>query len=239
MANYGFSLLSPPSSGSDLTGANFGPDYLSLGPSGSSLDSGGSNTDWTKLLTKSGVAGAGALSALLAPAGRNINPDLNTIEGEAGLQAKTGQGLVNSGIGSLAPVQKYLQALFSGDPTAILNATKPQRARVVDQYDAARKSLATFSPRGGGQATQSATLETQKATDLSNIDATARQAAGDQLAQIGTTETGQGLTAQAQAQQSLAEILGPILQSNKQNTDNTASTWAGIATAVLPILLAL
>ena len=115
----------------------------------------------------------------------------------------------------LGPILQILQQLTGGDPNALLAATRPERARVIDQYDTARKSIAQFSPRGGGTSAVLAQSRFDQADTSANITAEARQGAIKTSADLGTTLAGLGLNAQQLASMDLNSILQAIL-SKKQ-----------------------
>src|SRR5206468_3166454 len=95
-----------------------------------------------------------------------------------------GQQLAGQGQAALAPVIAYLQALVGGDPQALNQATQPERARVLDQYDTARKAL-QFLPRGGGQAGAVMQAGSRAAGDIGSIIGGARQGAANTLGTLG------------------------------------------------------
>lgn len=147
-----------------------------------------------------------------------------------------------TGMDALQPVLKYLNGLLSGNPADVQAATAPERASILNQYDTARTTLERTAPRGGGQVSAMGALEGQKASQLATTTATARSGAADKLSQLGTTLTGQGLSAEAYAGSDLATAVQASQRASEQqaksNSDAGASIGGFIADA-LPFLLAL
>lgn len=124
---------------------------------------------------------------------------------------KQGTSLATSGAAQLAPVLDYFKKLSGNDPSAVLDATKPERGRVIDQYDTARSAIANFAPRGGGSNAAAANSYTSEANQLGDITSTARSNAIGQSAQLGTTLEGLGLSADQLANADLSTIVNAIL----------------------------
>lgn len=152
-----------------------------------------------------------------------------------------GQGKSVAGMGqaALAPVLKYFMALAGGDPSAMLEATAPERARVLDQYDTSKKAF-QFGPRGGGQASATATLEASKASTLSTQAAEARRAGATALGTLGESLTGRGISAEEGALTGFESILA----SEERQAEETRRTQEGlggaigkVVTAALPFFL--
>jgi hypothetical protein len=197
MANLDAYLTTPTSStmpSGSSSWSSFGGDPSSGGFSGSDL------AGWGKIA-------APFVTAAFGPG----NPYKGDVE-NIGKQALTfGAADKAAGTNALAPVLKYLTALVSGDPSSVMEATAPQRARIIDQYDTARKALAQ-QPRGGGQASAALKLEQGKASDLATTTSAARSegvkslaAVGTNLVQTGAYEQETGLQAALRAFQGLSQ----------------------------------
>src|SRR5262245_53292081 len=100
----------------------------------------------------------------------------NLTESSKGLQQK-GQQLGAMGTESVGPVINYLRQLTGSNPSAVMDATRPERARVLDQYDTARKTISEFGPRGGGTTSTLAESQFRQGEDLANVTSGARQGA--------------------------------------------------------------
>lgn len=209
----------------------------SMWPGESMAKPDGTGFNW-KGAAASGIgAGVSLLASHFAPKTRNVNDEVNQIEDQSKALHRTGSSLVNQGESALNPVLQYFAALAKGDPQALLQATQPERARVMDQYDTARRSTATFGPRGGGQASSMNESRIKEATALASTTNAARAHAADSAAQIGETLTGQGLTAESAATQAMAQVLGPILQQRGQDKASIAAQFAGYAEMIAPFVL--
>lgn len=132
----------------------------------------------------------------------------------------------------LGPVADFLKKLTSNDPTAIMEATQPQRRRVIDQYAGAKKAIAEFTPRGGGQAGAMSKLLGEQAGDLADISGNARNAAFDttgnlamQLAQLGTGQ-------QQLSQSALSQALAGTTQQDATRAANLQALGAGLGTVL-------
>jgi len=112
---------------------------------------------------------------------------------------------------ALAPVTQFYKQQLGEDPSALMDATKGERGRVIDQYDAARRAASQFGPRGGG--TNAAISESyfQQANQLSDITSMAKKDAASQLGQLGATMTGLGLSADQLASADLATVIQAVL----------------------------
>lgn len=132
--------------------------------------------------------------------------------GEAG-------NLSGQGEETLQPVMDYFEKLLSGDPNAMMEATRPERGRVIDQYDTARRAVSTFAPRGGGATSAVAGSFLQEAQQLGDVTSTARKEAIGQASQLGATLKGLGLSAEDLASRDLNSVISAVF-ANK-NLDLT------------------
>lgn len=122
-----------------------------------------------------------------------------------------GQRLTGMGTEALQPAMQYLQQLLGADPQGILEATRADRGRVIDQYDAARKAVENFAPRGGGTTSSLAQSRFQQAESLADITSSARQTAVGQAGALGTSLAGLGLSAQDLASRDIGQIINAVL----------------------------
>ena len=187
-------------------------------------------------------AGIGGLIGLFAggkkktpttdPNALTLDALMKSVQGNATDLGQKADVLGDQGSDQLAPILKYFKQLAGGDPTALLEATKPERGRVIDQYDTARKAIGEFGPRGGGSTAALAESRFSEANKLSDVTAEARSNAMDKGAQLGTTLTGLGLSADQLQSADLNTVISAILQ--KQGLDVTkrgqnAAAASGIA----------
>ncbi len=201
---FGYMQSDLPSHG---TGA---PPYMGL-PSGGSTgtgfpSSGSSKFDWG---TAIGTAAPLAASLFAGNSG-SITGDVRGIQKSAEDQLRQGSEMVVQGQQNIAPVLKYFKALMSENPSEVLAATAPERSRIVDQYDAAKRAAGQFTPRGGGQSSTQMEAGAREASDLGKVTADARRNAATSLGEFGNRQIEQGLTAEERAQQQLSQVLGPL-----------------------------
>lgn len=124
---------------------------------------------------------------------------------------KTGGDLVASGGQGVERVMQYLQSILGGNPAALMDATRVDTGRVMDQYDTARRAATTFGPRGGGTNSTIGESYFKQAEDVANIGSEARQNALSTAASLGTTMTGLGLSAEQLASQDLNTVINSVL----------------------------
>lgn len=214
------------------------PSRSTVGPfgvtpsGGGQAPSSGSEIPWGQILT----TGAGLATSLASGNRGSIVGPAAEIQRGAREQMATGQRLVQQGSDNLDPVLKYFRDLFSGNPADVMAATAPQRKRVLDQYDTARKSSAEFTPRGGGQASAQMESRASEASDLAMIGAGSRAEAANTLASLGSSQQQVGLAAEQHAQAQLAQVLGPLLQQEEKSTADLIRTYAGYAALVAAFL---
>lgn len=146
-----------------------------------------------------------------------IDPILKSLQDKSADAGTQGKQLSGMGADALAPVLDYFKKVLGNDPSAIMQATQPQRGRVIDQYDTARKSIANFAPRGGGSSEAYAGSYVSEGQDLSALTSQARTEATGQAAQLGTALEGLGLSAQQLQSADLNTIIQAIL--SKQGLD--------------------
>lgn len=195
--------------GSAATGAGTG--FLFGGPVGAAIG-----------------GGAGFLSGLFGGGGSKkpadteaLDPILKNLQDSSAASRRTADQFSGMGAEALAPVISYFKSIMGSDPGAVLAATAPERGRVIDQYDTARKAIANFAPRGGESAGAVANSYVTEGQDLSAITSSARRAAADTTAQIGLQLQGLGLTADQLASADLNTVIQAIL--SQQGLDLTKS----------------
>jgi hypothetical protein len=173
---------------------------------------------WPVLGTIGAGVGGAYLGKKLAGGGDGKDGDQNPedlytqqLQGNANRLSQTGQDLTSQGGDAIAPVMDYLKKILGQDPTEILNATRGERGRVIDQYDTARRAISQFGPRGGGTNAALASSRFEQAESLADITSNARQSALGQAASLGTSLTGLGLSAEQLASTDLNTIIQSVL----------------------------
>lgn len=140
-----------------------------------------------------------------------LAPFLTDLKASSVRNRGTAADLSGMGQESLQPVVDYFKQLLGGDDEALLKATQPERARVIDQYDTARKAISEFSPRGGGTNRVMGESRFDQADTLSNITAMARRDAAGKAGTLGVQMQGLGLSAQQLASADIGTIIQAIL----------------------------
>jgi hypothetical protein len=148
-----------------------------------------------------------------------LDPYQQLLQKQAGSAQAEGEASSAMGNEALAPALKYLSSLLGSDPQALLAATQPERGRVIDQYDAARKAVENFNPRGGGATSALASSRFQQASSLADITSSARRNAVASEAELGTSLKSLGLDAQKLASSDINDVINAVLGQQKLNVE--------------------
>ena len=146
----------------------------------------------------------------------------------AGNLLQTGSGLQAQGQTAIQPVLDHLTKLLSGNPTDVNQATQPQVASVLKQYDTARRTNAEFAPRGGGTTSANNTGRAQEASDIATTKNTAINNASTTLGQLATTLTGMGIQASEAGLQGFSDLVKSALAGEAQSSSNWSAIGHGI-----------
>lgn len=191
MANWGAALQNAGSYG--MAGASFGGPWGAAAGSVLGLMMGAMQDDQTVDVEKL------------------MGKDLDKLRGRADTNTDLASKFLAKGDQALSPALTYFQSLLSGNPAAAMAATAPERGRVIDQYDTARKAIATFSPAGGGTTGAAAQSRISQGNELAEILSTARDKGAEGASKIGATLLGTGMQANALASQDLNSVINAIL----------------------------
>lgn len=221
-----------------LPGGNVG--YL---PSSSS-SGGASNAENDNAGNIGGLINAGipALFSLFGPGNPykdKTSATADQLHDQALTSGQQGKSLSADAMAALAPVLKYLKAISGGDPGALLGATEPARARVLDQYDTARRG-AQFLPRGGGQSSAILNLNAKQASDTSTLLASTQASGVSELGSLGKDLLSTGVNETNSASQALSSALqGYEKLSGDKDQENHAlgSEIGGLISTALPFVL--
>lgn len=153
---------------------------------------------------------------------------LNFMGSESRALSGQGQDILGQGQRMLQPVLQQLMLLLGGDPEAINQAIQPEVAGVVSQYDAAKRAISEFTPRGGGQASAISNMRAGQARDIGMLKATARREATGQLAELGL---GQERIGGSLAQTGL-QGLSSVLQGSVQEAQNKRAFWSDLGMGI-------
>lgn len=240
----------------DFTGGRGAFDPLpssapNMGPTGSLVrGTSGSNPSgalqtgpgwWDTNSSKVGGATSAFLPLLVSLFGNNPYKDkagssADALSQLADLLTKKGEGISDQGQQALHPVIQYLMALTGADPAALAQATQPERARVLDQYDTARKAL-QFLPRGGGQASATMEAGAKSASDISSIIANARTQGVGQLGSLGKGLLDTGISTLGMGGQARAAA-GSAYESLSKHEDATLGGFGeALGTAISTALM--
>lgn len=186
-------------------------------------------------------AGIGGLGGFLFGGGdedEQPKPDdpEELLKANAGRLRDKSLDLSAKGSEALGPVLAYFKKLMGDDPSAILEATAPERGRVIDQYDTARKAVSQFAPRGGGASSAVAQSYFSQANQLSDITSSARRDAFNGSAQLGTTLTGLGMSADQLEAADLNTIINALVAKRGQNAGALGSGAEALGT-ILGLIL--
>jgi len=152
--------------------------------------------------------------------------DIAALRENAGDQRATASGLKAQGNDAMSPVLDYFKDILGGDPSAVMDATKGQRGRVIDQYDSARQAASRFGARGGGTNAAIADSYFMQANQLSDITSAAKSDAATQLGQLGGTLTGLGLSADQLASADINTVIQAVLGREQIKQQGHASNMA-------------
>lgn len=230
-----YDVFGLPSGSRQTFGTTGAPGDASRAPAGS--DDGGW---WGEHGSQvSGIAGlvAPLITSLFGdnPYKAKRDTNIDAVTNLAKTLAAQGGDLSGKGEQALAPVLQYLMAVTGADPAALNTAVQPEKARVLDLYDTARKSL-QFAPRGGGQASATLQAGTRTASDISTLTAEARRTGVRDLGNLGKglLDTGVGETNAA------ARNYGDAAALYGRASDAQAQSLGGLGAALgkaLPAIL--
>ena len=157
--------------------------------------------------------------------GEEDDPEAGDIAGlreSAARQRANADALGAQGNTAVAPVMQHYKDILT-DPQANLAATRGQRGRVIDQFDAARQSASRFGARGGGTNAAIADSYFTQAGQLNDIASAAQNDAATQLGQLGTTMTGLGLSADQLASADISTVIQAVLGREQLKQQNKAT----------------
>lgn len=181
-----------------------------------------------------GIGGvASILPALFGGGGdAGLGDSIKSLQKNASSATDTSKTLGGDSAAIFQSVLPYLKAAAGGDQAALNIATMPQRRKVIDQYDAARKSIAEFAPRSGGTAASMNEMRSQEASDLGGINAQARNDAVGQASGLGTSLASLGLSASGQASSDIlgaANIQSELSKMQQQHAGSWGQALGGLA----------
>lgn len=218
----------------DPTGIGSWYPNVSAGDNGPAKGESGSGLDWGSLAA-TGISGG--LAALFGSGDSGASQSIQNIKSGAASLQTAGQKDSATGEDALAKPLSYFKGLL-GNREDLLSATAPDRARVMDQYDAARKSSAQFTPRGGGQASASVAGRNQEAGDLATVGQKARGDAATALSSLGINEKQVGASEQEAAINEMATALQAQMKLDDEKGSGLSGLFGGIGNFIGAALFA-
>jgi hypothetical protein len=163
-----------------------------------------------------------------------ISAAIGNLKSQASQASDMGKQYGMQGQELMQPVAQYLKSVTSGDRQAVLQATMPERRRVIDQYSTAKQAIAQFTPRSGGQAAAGATLQGKEASDLADTTAQARQSAFGQEGNLAQAASALGISEQQLASGDLNSILNAL--NTQQQVHAQSASGLGQALGMISAL---
>lgn len=167
------------------------------------------------------LTGASFLPALFGGGAddKQLKGLMKDVEGSAATNKSNALAFGKEGSALTTPISKYLQDVIGGDRQTLLQATMPERRRVIDQYDTAKKSLTEFAPRGGGMAGALSEVNAAQASDLAEIGGKARTEGMDAAARLGVQLRQMGLSSQQLASMDLNTLIQTVMKRSEQSQE--------------------
>lgn len=179
-----------------------------------------------------GIAGS-VLPGLFGGSGDSgLSDSIKSLQKNAGEATDLSKQFSGDSASLFQSILPYLKAASGGDRATLTAATMPQRRKVIDQYDAARKSIAEFAPRSGGTAANMNDIRAQEGSDLSTLNAQARNDAIGQSTGLSQALGSLGLNASGQASNDLlgaANIQSELAKMQQQNAGSWGQALGGLA----------
>ncbi len=126
-------------------------------------------------------------------------------------QRHFGKKNTKAGLADFRAADDYWTQLLSGDRTAVAQRLGPDLARVSDQYDAARKTISEFSPRGGGRGAALTNLSTQQAAQTGDAFLRAKPEAAQAMERLAVERSAAGSGALSASANSIGQMLSALL----------------------------
>ena len=135
--------------------------------------------------------------------------------GQGAARGLAGQGsmLTQTGMPGIRGASDYWSTLLHGNRAAMSQATAAPRGAITDQYRGAERGLERSGVRGGVRDLAMAELSRDRAGKIAGLTTGVQPAAAANLAQLGTTLTGQGTAAQIGG----GNIWADLLRAGTQN----------------------
>jgi hypothetical protein len=161
------------------------------------------------------------------PSDKTINQQNTIAQGQLDL-AKNQQQVGNRVEGIVEPglkeAENYYQMLAKGDPKDIMAAIGPAVGQIGTQTEAAKKSIASSTPRGGAQDLALAEADISKAGQVGNLETQAYTGAFPALASLFQGGAGISVSQIANAISSASGAASTTSQIGNEQAQGKAST---------------
>jgi hypothetical protein len=150
-----------------------------------------------------------------------------------------GGSLFNMGAPLLQAASGYWQKLLSGDKTAMLEATQPERTAINEEALGADRAIEAGPLRGGTRDYARAELNRTKFSKLGDLIPTARRAAAGEAASTGLSAAGAGAQATNSSGGLFSSLYGEQERAREFNTQRGDSLGSGLGTTLANLLAGL
>lgn len=134
------------------------------------------------------------------------------------------------------PALGFFKALLYGDQEAMNQAIGPARSRIISQYDAARKQVAEFAPRGGGRSELLAELPFREAGEIGRLTQEARAGAAKDLTGLGALYGQLGTEELRLAEGATADSLRAALLKRQQEIAKKTDLGKGLGSLLAMLI---
>jgi hypothetical protein len=159
------------------------------------------------------------------------SPWLNQLGQSSQNLRQQGDQFTSQGQDALGPLLQRMQALLGENPGALMDATRQERGRVIDQYDTARRAISQFGPRGGGTTSALADSRFAQAESLADITSSAKNDAMGLAGGLGIQLSGLGLSAQQLASADIDTVIRAILAREGLNIEKRGQNMQAVGSA--------
>ena len=156
--------------------------------------------------------------------------------GQAGQLGQMGQMLGQQGAGYTGQAGGYFSKVLGGDRAQMQEAVAPEARAVTDLYAGAGKQIEQSGMTGPTRDVAQAELSRTQAGKLSDLYAGVRPQAAGALAGLGTSLTGQGVSAQQSSAGLFGNLLGQATQSRLVGQEQANQAGSGAGKMIFDIL---
>lgn len=143
--------------------------------------------------------------------GGAVEEEFGGLESIGRVTGRVGKKALKHGRQDLEQVGEFFKTLLTGDKQAVTQTLSPEIEATRSQYDAAKRNLAEFAPRGGGQVSAIGNLQAGEASQIGNLYTGARQRGAEGLAGIGSALGSLGIASESLATESIGKVLQGLL----------------------------